>query len=183
MWSLQTQIKWSVRAQWVLATAIVLMLGSFYFFAYRPMSKQVRTLQQQIAANERDLTASQSQTSILPRVQAEVGNLRAKLAQYKSLPQQHEMAQFIKDIAQLSQQTSLRKFDWKPGVPARNERCNEQPLQITFEGDFVNVFSFLRHAEDLQRLARVRNMNLRSKDKDGQVKANLTMSIYYAAAE
>jgi Tfp pilus assembly protein PilO len=183
MWSLQTQIKWSVRAQWALAVVIIAALGAFYALAYRPQSQHLRSLRRQIVQSQDDLAANQSQTSILPRVKAEVDVLRAKLARYKALPQQHELAQFIRDIAQLGQQSSLRQWDWKPGDTARNERCNELPLRITFEGDFVNVFSFLRHAEDLQRLARVRSMNLKSKDRQGQVKAQLTMNIYFASGE
>jgi Tfp pilus assembly protein PilO len=184
MWNLQTQLKWSVRAQWTLATALVLTMGGFYALAYRPNSQQLVNLRQQITRSQNELSASQTQTSILPRVQREVGDLRDKLARFKTLrPQQEGVGPFIGDIAQLGQQASLKQWDWKPGDPVRNERCNEQPVRITFEGDFVNVYSFLRHAEDLQRLSRVRSMNLKTKDKQGQVKANLTMNIYFAAGQ
>jgi Tfp pilus assembly protein PilO len=183
MWSLQSQLKWSVRAQWSLATAIVLTLAAFYGLAYRPQSRHLAALRQQITASQLELDANQTQTSILPRVQRDVANLRARLARYKALPRQKELGPYIMDIAQLGQQASLKQWDWKPGDTSRNERCNEIPLRITFEGDFVNVYSFLKHAEDLQRLARVRSLNLKSKDRQGQVKAQLVMNIYFAAGE
>jgi Tfp pilus assembly protein PilO len=183
MVSLQTQIKWSVRAQWALAMAIVLLLGAFYLLAFRPQRAHLRAVNQKIEQCQKDLLANQSQTSILPKVRAEVDVLRARLMRFKALPRQQELAQFIMDIAQLGTQASLKQFDWKPRDPLRAERCIAQPLLITFEGDFISVFSFLRHAEDLQRLARVTQMNLKSKDKHGQVKAQLTMNIYYASGE
>jgi Tfp pilus assembly protein PilO len=183
MVSLQSQIKWSVRAQWSLATAIVVLLGAFYLLAFRPQRVALRSLQLKTEQCQKDLLANQSQTSILPKVQKEVADLRGKLSRFKALPRKQELARFITDIAQIGQQASLKQFNWNPKDPSRNERCIAQPLLITFEGDFINVFSFLRHAEDLQRLARVTNMNLKSKDKHGQVKATLTMNIYYAAGE
>jgi Tfp pilus assembly protein PilO len=180
MRTLQNQIKWSSRAQWALAAAIVLLLSGFYLLAYRPQTQRLRELRAQVAENQRDLSSNQDQTKILPRVQSEVEVLRARLARYKALPKQQELPQFIKDVAQLGQQASLKRFDLKPGVPVRDERFNELPLQLTFDGDFVNVYSFLRHTEELQRLTRVRAMSVRSKDRSGLVKVQLTMNIYFA---
>src|SRR5262245_48769313 len=114
MWSLQSQLKWSVRAQWTLATAIVLTLGAFYGLVYRQQSRHLHALRQQIATCEVELSANQTQTSILPRVQREVSDLRSRLARYKALPRQKELGPYIMDIAQLGQQASLKQWDWKP---------------------------------------------------------------------
>ncbi|HEY7088528.1 MAG TPA: type 4a pilus biogenesis protein PilO [Tepidisphaeraceae bacterium] len=180
--TLQNQIKWSCRAQWTLATAIALLLGGFFLLGYRPQTQRLGTLREQIAQNQRDLSADRDQTKILPRVQSEVEVLRARLARYKALPKQQELPQFLKDVFQLGQQASLKRFDLKPGVPVRDpdQRYNELPLRLTFDGDFVNVYSFLRHTEELQRLTRVRAMNVRGKDRGGLVKVDVTMNIYFA---
>lgn len=181
MWTLQNQMKWACRAQWTLVWMIALLIGGFYFVGYRPFSGEVRELRRQITNEERELRAGQSQTSILPTVSSEVERLRARLEKYKAMPRQQELPQFIKDIAQLADQASLKKFDLKPGVPSRDERFNQLPVQLSFEGDFVNVYSFLRHTEELQRLTRVRGMSVKSKDRQGQVRVQLTMNIYFAA--
>jgi Tfp pilus assembly protein PilO len=96
------------------------------------------------------------------------------------MPRQQELPSFIKDIWQLADQASLRKFYLTPGVPSRDERFNQLPVKLTFEGDFVGVYSFLRHAEEFQRLTRVRGMNMKCKDRQGQVGVQLTMNIYFA---
>lgn len=181
MWSLQVQTSWFTRMQWALASAMLILVGSFYLLAYRPFTSRLANLRIQSTQNQRDLASGQSQTSILPGVAAEVKLLRLKLEKFKALPRQQELPQFIRDIAQLGQQASLKKFDLKPGMPSRDDRFNDLPIQLTFEGDFVNVFSFLRHTEDLQRLTRVRGMSVKSKDKQGQVKVQLSMNIYFAA--
>jgi len=50
----------------------------------------------------------------------------------------------------------------------------------TFE-HFQNVFSFIRQLEEMQRLARVKQMTVKCKDgKAGQVDVSLTMNIYFS---
>jgi len=114
-------------------------------------------------------------------VKLEVERLRAELRKYKTLPRQQELAQFIKDVAQLGSQSSLKRFFLNPGTPVRGEQFSEQPMQLTFEGDFVNVYSFLRHTEELERLTRLRGLSIRSRDRMGTVKVQLAMSIYVEA--
>jgi Tfp pilus assembly protein PilO len=181
MLSLRSQITWFSRIQWTLATVVVLLCAGFYFFAYRPQTHRQEDLKLAIEKQQRELSSSQSQTSILPNVASEVKLLRLRLDKFKALPRYQELPQFIRDIAQLGQQAALKRFVLNPGVPVRDERFNVLPVQLTFEGDFVNVFSFLRHTEDLQRLTRVRGMQVKSKDKLGQVKVQLAMNIYFAA--
>jgi Tfp pilus assembly protein PilO len=181
MWSLRSQITWFNRIQWTLAGAVVLMSAGFYLFAYRPQTRRQEELRASIVKQQHELDSSQSQTSVLPSVASEVKLLRVRLEKFKALPRQQELPQFIRDIAQLGQQAALKRFSLTPGVPSRDDRFNELPVQLTFEGDFVNVFSFLRHTEDLQRLTRVRGMSVKSKDKLGQVKVQLSMNIYFAA--
>src|SRR5690349_16795741 len=141
MWTLQVQTSWFARVQWTLAAAAVLLAGGFYALGYRPITARLHELRTQIDQHQHDLASGQTQTSILPNVTSQVNLLRLKLDKFKALPRQQELPQFIRDIAQLGQQATLRKFDLKPGVPSRDDRFNELPIQLTFEGDFVSVFS------------------------------------------
>ncbi|WP_428939942.1 type 4a pilus biogenesis protein PilO [Fontivita pretiosa] len=179
--SLKVQSLWYARARWSLGAAIVLLLVVFYTLCYRPSTRRLAELIDQRTRQQRELDAGLSKTSILPVVKLEVERLRAELQKYKTLPRQQELAQFIKDVAQLGTQSSLKKFFLNPGVPVRGEQFSEQPMQLTFEGDFVNVYSFLRHTEELQRLTRVRGLSIRSRDRMGMVKVQLAMSIYVEA--
>ena len=51
----------------------------------------------------------------------------------------------------------------------------------------VNVFSFLRQTETMQRLTRTRSISLSTKDKDGDrngtVRAEVSMTIYFSPDE
>ncbi len=182
MGTLQNQIRWCARAQWTMTVATLALAAAFYLLGYRPLTHRLHALHAQIDECERDLMESRLQTKILPDVAGEVEKLRARLERsHKSIPPQQELPQFIRDVTQLSQQAALRPFSYKPGVPARGELVNELPITLNFAGDFVNVYTFLRNTEEMPRLARVRGISIRAKDKTGQVNVQLSMNIYFAA--
>jgi Tfp pilus assembly protein PilO len=184
MHTLRDQIRWCARFQWCLAGVMLLVVGAFIVLGYVPKTSRMRELQSRIRDQQRDLMAASLRTRILPEVAAEVERLKVKLERTrKSIPPQQELPQFIRDVTQLSQQATLKKFGYKPGVPSRGELVCELPIQFSFEGDFVNVFSFLRNTEEMPRLTRVRGMSVKTRDRDrnGQVKVELSMNIYFAA--
>jgi type IV pilus assembly protein PilO len=172
---------WCVRAQWSLAAIALALAGVFYFLHYRPQNQRQQSLASQIALKQRELQEGRTHTSVLPEVATEVERLRARVERSKkSIPRQQDLPQFIRDVSQLGQQASLRKPAFKPGTPARADLVSELPIQMTFEGDFVNVYSFLRNLEEMPRLTRVRDMKLVGKDRAGQVKVTISMNIYFS---
>jgi Tfp pilus assembly protein PilO len=182
MLSLQKQIFWLARVQWTLAMVMVLLVTSFVLFGYRPQTRRMAELDAKITNCQREMLLHQGQSNMLSGVQADVERLKARLQEFKRLPQQHELGEVIKDVAQVAQQSSLKKPDIRTGaVVQRGEKLIEAPIQLTFEGDFVNVFSFLKHAEELPRLTRMPSINIKTKDKQGQVKVQMTMDLYCAA--
>lgn len=184
MGKLQSQIRWCSRAQWSLAAVTLLLIAVFYFLSYRPQHQRQRELSLLIERQKRELREGKSHTSALPEVASEVERLRARLERSKkSIPKQQDLPQFIRDVSQLSQQASLKKPAFKPGTPARLDLVSELPIHMTFEGDFVNVYSFLRNLEEMPRLTRVRDMKLTSRDRNGQIKVQMSMNIYFSPDE
>lgn len=184
MRSLQSQIKWCARGQWALAGVIVALVAAFYVLGFRPLSKRLNDLRGQITQRQRDVFAGRAETKVLPDVAGEVQRLQARLERSnKSIPPQQELSQFIRDITQLSQQANLKRFSYKPGVAARGEQVCELPIPLVFEGDFLNVYAFLRNLEEMPRMTRVRGMHVKAKDRDksGNVQVQLSMNIYFAA--
>lgn len=182
MLSLQGQVSFFVRAQRAMVVAMIALAGAFYSFSYRPQTRQQAALKKQIDNVRQELRSAQAQTTMLPNVEADVERLQVRLQKFKSLSKRGEQGQFVKEMSQLSQLAGLKK---EPLLISKTllkgDKVWEDPNELTLEGDFSNVFSFLRHTENLQRLTRVSKMNMKSPDRQGQVKVQLTMSIYYLA--
>jgi Tfp pilus assembly protein PilO len=170
--------------QWSLAVATVLLVAGFYLVGYRPQDRRQKELTAMLAERQRDLKASKTQTRILPQVATEVDRLRARLERSKkSIPKQQDLAPFIREVTQLGQQASLRKPLIEPKPAVRGPRVSELPISLTFDGDFVNVYSFLRNVEEMPRLTRIRQMKITGKDKTGQVRGQVLLNIYFQPEE
>ena len=187
MRTFKTQIGWCARAQWVLGVTMVGALGAFYLFGYRPQTQRLTALNEQIDQHQRELRDNQTKTTIRPEVEKQVMDLERHLMLFdKRLPKQQELGQFIRDVNRLSQQSMLRPFnvEYPTAGPQRSELFTELPIQLKFEGDFVNVFSFLRQMEQMQRMTRVRNLVINTANSpSGQVSVDLSMYIYFLDSE
>jgi Tfp pilus assembly protein PilO len=164
---------------------MVVMIVGFYALAYRPDKEKLDTLDTQIATKRRDLSSNRTRVQILPDVLLAVNEMRNRLERFdKKLPKAPELHAFINSITEVSSQAGLRnKWTVEPGVPIRSDLYAEWPISLKFEGDFKNVFNFLRRAEEMQRLTRVKGLKVRGMNganKSGQVQVELSMNIYFA---
>jgi Tfp pilus assembly protein PilO len=158
----------------------VLAVG-FYLLVYRTGTARRADLRTQIELKQRELMDNQTKTAIRPYVQQQVDESRRKLARFdKQLPRNVEWGQFLNDITVLRDQAGLRDCHIVPTGSRPNDLFVEFPIQVKFQGDFLNVFSFLRQMEQMQRLTRVRDLTVKSKAPgSGVVDVSLSMNIYY----
>ncbi len=179
--NLERQLGRCTKAQWGLAAAIAVMAIAFVLFSYRPRTGRLEALQARIAMDQRELNANQSRVTTLPAVALEVDRLRVSLEHFdRRLPRQPELAEFLRNVNQISRQTSLQKMSVRQEAPQRMELFSEQPIVMRFEGDFQEVWSFLRQIETLPRLTRVRSVRLKSLDsKLGTVDVEVALSIFF----
>jgi Tfp pilus assembly protein PilO len=171
------------RAQCALGVVLLLVGCAIYLMGIRPATVRLGELQAKFALEKSELQGNQARARDLPKVELEIEHLRQRVERFdKKLPKQQDLAQFIDDLTEISQQSSLQKLAWKPDLkPRRTDQFSELPIQLTFQGDFAGVFDFLRRTEDMQRLTRVRKLELRSLEgSTGQVDVQVTMNIYFA---
>lgn len=181
MRTLQSQVGWCVRAQWILGSSMVLLVAAFYLFGYRPTTGRMSELRAQIETKARELESNQVRTKVRPEVEQMVNDKRRMLARFdKQLPRHVEWGQFLNDITVLRDQAGLRDCHIIPTGAKPNDLFVEFPINVKFQGDFLSVFSFLRQMEQMQRLTRVRDLTVTAKQPgSGIVDVSLSMNIYY----
>lgn len=180
MSKLRDRDMWYARVQWALAGGMALLMLGFYVLGYRPAVHRQDSLELQISQKQHELEVNQSEARDLPAVAREVELLRYRLERFgRKLPKQQELGGFVSSIEQLGQQAQLRGLDIFPEMQRRNALYTELPIQLRFEGDFMSVCTFLRQAEEMQRLTRVQQLSMRTKDSSaGQVEVRLLLTIY-----
>jgi Tfp pilus assembly protein PilO len=182
---LKIRVQLYERVQWLLAVGMLLMAAAFYALEYRPQEQQLLSLHQRIAAAQGDLKVNQERARALPDVAADVRSLRARLDRVKRLPPQEELSQTTGDLAALGQQLALQDFRLEPGSSQRGELFNCLDVSLDFSGDFRDVITFLRDADEMQRLTRVKSVRIVSTDKakPGQVNVQVAMDLYFAPSQ
>jgi len=183
MVSLKIQIIWCRRAQLTLGGVFLVIVCAFYFLGYRPTTSRLKSLDAQIADMQQELTDNSTKAQILPDVEREVRNLRLRLDGAKKLPKVMDVAGFINDVTRISQSTQLRKPKYDPEFPKRGELFSIYPIRLQLQGNFANVFAFIRETEALPRLSRIRSINIKTdtvSKEPGAVIVNLGMDLYFS---
>jgi Tfp pilus assembly protein PilO len=180
---LKNRLVWCERAQWALLAMLGLFGAGAYVLWIGPANVQLEAVDARYAIAMNELRDDQARAKSLPVVEMEISRLRQRVERFnKTLPRQQDLAGFMKDVTRLSQDAELKKLSWHlESKPKKSEEFTELPIQLTFEGDFqTGVVRFLQGTEDMQRLTRVRKLELKAGDaRDGTVKAAVTMNLYF----
>ncbi|HUB24468.1 MAG TPA: type 4a pilus biogenesis protein PilO [Tepidisphaeraceae bacterium] len=175
------QMNQCAKAQLAMSGALVLGLAFFFFGVYRPQSQRLEDVEREVAQRHLELANDRTKTNRLPKVANELAELKARLANFKQLPPEPELGQFIHNIDSLSRKAGLPEPTVVPGETVTDELYSEQPIQLSFHGDFLSVFNFIHQVEDMERLTRVRDVTMHSIDgSPGVVDATVSVTIYYA---
>jgi Tfp pilus assembly protein PilO len=182
MRSLRSQILWLNRLQWGMSIGVTLAIIVFFLAGYRPAQRRLDDLQLQIQSKGREVDINQNKALNLPLLMMEVQQLDSQVRDYdRQFPRQANLGEFIGEITRVSQQLALRDWRYTPGLPRRGDAYFELPVQMNFQGDFTNVYSFLTEVERLQRLTRIRKLAIRSKDnRTGMVEVEIVLHIYFS---
>jgi Tfp pilus assembly protein PilO len=168
--------------QWAMGLLALVLLALFFFATILPANKRRAVAMEATRMQRAQLAANQKEATQLSTVKEEVKQLKGRLTGLdKKLPKRPDTDQFGREITQVSEACALKKVNMQVGVPRRTELFSEMPIGLNFNGDFTSVMAFLRQTEELQRLTRVRSLNIKTKDPaKGQVEVDVAMNIYFA---
>jgi Tfp pilus assembly protein PilO len=165
-----------------LLTGLLALIGLFFFGGYHPQISRMRELSFQIAGARRDLGMSSARAQGLPIVEADIAHLRSELAGFKRLPSSLDLGEFVTEITGLSRRANLQRLEYSlSGAPLPGDHYTVQPVTLKFEGDFLSVFTFLKQAEDMERLTRISNIAIHDADlTSGTVQVDVSMDLYFS---
>ena len=187
MMSLSGQIRFCTRAQLALGGSLLIMVAAFVFLGYQPTNRRLRSVEAGIDSKEQELTTNLHKDEILSSVKQDVNHLLVQLDGAKKLPKDDDISGFANDLTRISQETQLAKppkYTPNHNLHERGDLFSKYGIQIEVQGNFVNVFNFIRETENLPRLTRVKSIELHPDPNPahiGQVTADLTMELYFSA--
>jgi type IV pilus assembly protein PilO len=96
------------------------------------------------------------------------------------LPPSSEIHTMLENVTLIAQRQGLTPKTIR-ALPSKNNRGYiEQPLEMEVHGNFNSYYSFLLELERLDRITKIRKMELKKKNNaEGQTEAKFVMSIFF----
>ena len=138
------------RELYIIAAIVAVVVGAaWYFFFFNPISDEIASLDEEIAAKQNERASVQSEVQRLealkktsPQAEADLVRLR------KLLPAETAMPSFIIELTQTAKASGLK---WAVGgARARHSWCALQPraYRLVFVGEYFDVEDFLYRLEN-----------------------------------
>ena len=172
------------RQQRNLALAALVGASLFVVTVYLPTGWRLADLNKRIESDSGRLQVDATRASELPHAEEAADEIEASLRPFKPMPSDPRLGDFIAHVTETTTRLRLRDVNLKPGEIVREDPLARLPVELSFTGDFVNVFDFLRITESLPRPLRVRAITVKQSNpagggSEGEVDVSMTISLFF----
>ncbi len=152
----------------ILVALIVLLMAGYYTLWYGPRSEEISRLADDVEAARNDVKIKQQRAANLPKLQAELRELDARLKEaVGQLPNKKEIADLLRSISAKAQASGLEVLLFRPRSENYKEFYAEIPVDINVKGNFYNVVTFFDEVGRLSRLVNIDNITFRNPKVSG----------------
>jgi len=140
----------------IYASAIVLLVGSFAYFAYLPKHKKIGKLESEYKELAQKLDRARKTAKQLNYYRTK---MKAAEAQFnivmKALPEKEEIPALLAGISQAARDAGLDITKFQPTAEKPKEFYAEVPISINVSGSYHNVAMFFDKISNLSRIVTI----------------------------
>lgn len=169
------------KQQIIIIVAAGMMLSGFIFFVNPSLEKKAKTIESETAMTKLIIEEVTAQKEQLPMLKKHLEQLQVEAEGYElKLPVERELGSFLHQIADLMNNHNLKNQFVEPGKEVETEKLNCIPVDMRCSGKLPQIFEFYKSLQNLNRLIRVENVKLESKNSSGgEVNMETKAVIYY----
>ncbi len=135
---------------------VVVVVGLYAYFLIMPMLDDKGKLEADLEKLQGDLRQKQLIAANRPKLEKEIKELEAKLAQVLvRLPEEKDIPRLLTQINTLGQQSGLEFLLFRPIAPVKKGFYAEMPIDMRVEGQYHTVAGFLDKVSKLERIVNV----------------------------
>lgn len=151
----------------IYASAIVLLVGSFTYFAYLPKHKEIGKLESEYKklAEKLDKARNTAKQLDFYRTKMKAAETQFKIVM-KALPEKEEIPTLLNGISQAARDAGLDITKFQPNPEIAKEFYAEVPITINVSGNYHNVALFFDRISNLPRIVTIQAVKLLP-DKEG----------------
>jgi len=168
-----------------------------YVYVFNPRNAEIAQAREEIAVKQERLDQLEQMTDRIEDIGLEIENGKQAIALIEEkLPSEDDVAGMLEHFTQLARSNHLDVPSFKPQPPVPAATFMELPIEMMMEGQFDDFYEFLLALEKLPRITRIHQLKMeqasavmgpgRRAEEDvppGSMKAEFTLSIYFASAE
>ena len=173
----KSQMRWAIA--FVVVTLV--MTGGLWW----PAQMRISKLKTQIVSAEEELGIVRGRTDGLAQLALEVEKLRIRSSSNnKQIIQQSELSDLLREFSLQIEAAEMTGQGISTGQTEVEEEWVALPVDMTFEGNSVNVFALIQQIESLPWMLRIEGMKIdRHKDHPDQVDASVYLTTYFRPEE
>jgi len=138
-------------------------LAGFYSFYVVPVDAEIAARRDRRDTIRGEVLKAQETASRLPEFEAEVASLETRLDDLKAvLPEQKDVAELLRRIQTLAQQSDLTIKGFRPQPIATRELHAEWPIQLELEGTYHRLGEFFDEISKFSRIITISALNIRA---------------------
>ncbi|MEM1209987.1 MAG: type 4a pilus biogenesis protein PilO [Planctomycetota bacterium] len=168
---------------------LVAMPVSAYFYVFKPRAETIQKVNAD-TQHKRAKLAKLDEVMASHKIHGlgvEIEKLAQAIELYEQrLPQREEVDGILEDVWRVAVANKLEPLSVRTQQVIGTATYSELPIRMKIKGDFDGFYQFLLDVEKLPRITRLPDLKLtKSKDKDteGQMVAELTLSIFFEGDE
>ncbi|MBS0187867.1 MAG: type 4a pilus biogenesis protein PilO [Planctomycetes bacterium] len=154
---------------------------SSYWLVFRPVNAEIESAKAEVDLKRDHLSKLREETARNADLEKENKDIAASIEAFEAkLPSKKELDAIVRQVSELATQQGLSSPTVKSLKPVKAAMYMEQPLEMSLQGNFRSFHDFVRHLEQLPRITKIPDFKLkRATDKNGDMQATFTLSIYY----
>ncbi|MCD6571604.1 MAG: type 4a pilus biogenesis protein PilO [Deltaproteobacteria bacterium] len=146
---------------------LLLILGGvvvlYWQFFYRPVIKEVRSLEPELARLKAELSTKKAIIKEKPRYEAELEETRHKLIiALKQLPDKSEIPSLLENISALGKASGLEFILFRPQNEVSKNFYAEIPVDIKVKGSYKDTVAFFDKVSKMPRIVNMSNIAMSS---------------------
>ena len=162
---------------WTLGTAVVL-LAAFIAGVLAPLHAKRVTYQQRIDQARKTLDSELAQTKGLAKLNSDVASLRQVInGAQQYVPQQDELADMLRGLSEALDAYGVSEREVKTQTTLHYAKYSVIPISVKYRASFPAVFGVLRRIEQMQRLIRVDQLQVRNESDDPLEPLDIELSL------
>jgi type IV pilus assembly protein PilO len=135
----------------------------FLPFNFPNQAERIDGLKVEYEKKSTELARARATVADLPRFEAEYEQLHQRWSlAAELLPTDRQVAALLRKITLAAEQTGVHFVTFRPGGPKNEQYYTEMPLQITVNGGYHEIGSFLAELANLRRIITVSNLKLKA---------------------